>query len=203
MGATSQVSRGHLRGRLSAPWCGYLARRYASIAGFGTLTGHSIRRGEGKLEVVVVRLRSCPVRRTLLWSDPRGRRQQNPRRAAMLPIRAAILASATPPCSVVGPAPRRPASARAASWPAHAAALPGSAGRRFGQRALPPASASHCFSLRAPPPEFVGRRSVLCAAPAASHTGHREVGREVKIGLIASKDRYIRKIPLKFCRSVK
>ena len=140
MGTTSQVSRGRLRGRLSVPWCGYLARRYASIAGFGTLTGHSIRRGEGKLEVVVVRLRSCPVRRTLLWSDPRGRRQQDPRRAALLPVRAAILASAASPHSTASPAPRRPASARAASWPARAAAWirgppPGSARHRPDPRA--------------------------------------------------------------------
>ena len=42
VGATSQASRGRLRGRLSAPWCGYSASHCASIAGFGTLTGHSI-----------------------------------------------------------------------------------------------------------------------------------------------------------------
>jgi len=106
--------------------------------------------------VVVVWLRSRPIRGTLLWSDPRGRRQQNPRRAAMLPIRAAILASATPPCSVAGPAPRRPASARAASWPAHAAASPD-------PRAAASANARCRLDPRATASACVHRHPNLCA----------------------------------------
>lgn len=46
MGATSQASRGRLRGRLSAPWCGYSASHCASIAGFGTLAGSLHRPGQ-------------------------------------------------------------------------------------------------------------------------------------------------------------
>ena len=42
VGATSHASRGRLRGRLSDPWCGYSASHCASIAGFETLTRHSI-----------------------------------------------------------------------------------------------------------------------------------------------------------------
>lgn len=42
VGATSQASRCRLRGRLSAPWCGYSASHCASIIGFRTLTGYSI-----------------------------------------------------------------------------------------------------------------------------------------------------------------
>jgi hypothetical protein len=93
--------------------------------------------------VVVVWLHSRPIRGTLLWSDPRGRRQQDPRRAVLLPVRAAILASATPPCSIAGPTPRCPASAHAASWPAHATAL------AYARRRLDPrATASACVRRR-------------------------------------------------------